>query len=93
MKSVKLQNGKSSDFPIQVIKKLSPILTPVLNAQFNSLMTDGIFPSCLKTGKITPIYKKYDEQLLENYRPVSTLLYQFFGKIFKKLSMLGFTVF
>ena len=36
-------------------------------------MTDGIFPSCtLKTGKITPIYKK-DEQLLENYRLVSTL--------------------
>ena len=78
-----LQNGKSSDFPIRVIKKLSPILTPVLTAQFNSLMTDGIFPSCLKTGKITPIYKKDDEQLLENYRPVSTL--PIFGKIFEKI--------
>ena len=44
-----LQNGKSSDFPIRVIKKISPILTPVLTAQFNSLMTYGIFPSCLKT--------------------------------------------
>ena len=44
-------------------------------------MTDGIFPSCLKTGKITPIYKKDDEQLLENYRPVSTL--PIFGKIFE----------
>ena len=46
-------------------------------------MTDGIFPSCLKTGKITPIYKKDDEQLLENYRPVSTL--PIFGKIFEKM--------
>ena len=46
-------------------------------------MTDGIFPSCLKTGKITLIYKKYDKQLLENYRPVSTL--PIFGKIFEKV--------
>ena len=51
-----LQNGKSNDFPIRVIKKLSSILTPVLIAKFNNLMTDGIFPSCLKTRKITPIF-------------------------------------
>ena len=57
-----LQNGIFSDFPIREIKKLSPILTPVLTAQLNSLMTDGIYPSCLKTGKITPMYKKrWDE--------------------------------
>ena len=78
-----LTNGKASDFPIHVIKKLSPILTPVLTAQFNSLMADGTFPSCLKTGKIAPIYKKDNEQLLENYRPVSTL--PIFGKIFEKI--------
>ena len=75
--------SQSSDFLIRVTKKLSPILTPVLTAQFNSLMTDGIFPSCLKTGKITPIYKNDDEQLLENYRPVSTL--PIFGKIFERI--------
>ena len=46
-------------------------------------MTDGIFPSCLKTGKLTTIYKKDDEQLLENYKPVSTL--PIFGKIFEKI--------
>ena len=78
-----LKNGKSSDFPIRVIKKLSPILTPILTAQFNSLMENGIFPSILKVGKITPVYKKDDEQLLENYRPVSTL--PIFGKIFEKI--------
>ena len=78
-----LQNGKSSDFPIKVIKKLSPILTPVLTAQFNNLMAEGIFPSILKIGKITPVYKKDDEQLIENYRPISTL--PIFGKIFEKI--------
>ena len=78
-----LENGKSSDFPIRLIKKLSHILTPVLTAQFNNAMSNGTFPSILKVGKITPVYKKDDEQLLENYRPISTL--PIFGKIFEKI--------
>jgi len=46
-------------------------------------MTAGIFPDALKVGKITPIYKKGSNELLENYRPVSTL--PIFGKIFEKI--------
>ena len=38
----------------------------------------GILLSCLKTGKNTPIYKKDDEQLLENC--------QILVKFLKKLS-------
>ena len=58
-------------------------LTPVLTAHFNSAMAESTFLSILKIGKITPIFKKDDEQLLENYRPISTL--PIFGKIFEKL--------
>ena len=78
-----LQNGKASDFPIRVIKKLSHILSPALNHHFNHLMKIGEFPTILKIGKISPIYKKDDEELLQNYRPVSTL--PIFGKIFEKI--------
>ena len=46
-------------------------------------MKIGKFPDTLKTGKITPIYKKEDEEQLENYRPISTL--PIFGKILEKL--------
>ena len=46
-------------------------------------MSIGNFPDQLKIGKITPIYKKGNEELLENYRPVSTL--PLFGKIFEKI--------
>ena len=46
-------------------------------------MDGGVFPSILKTGKITPIFKKGDPQFLDNYRPISML--PVFGKIFEKL--------
>ena len=78
-----LQNGKSSDIPIGVIKKTSKVLSPILTWQFNYLMKIGKFPDELKLGKVTPIFKKDNEELLENYRPVSTL--PIFGKIFEKL--------
>ena len=77
------QNGKSSDIPIHVIKMASHTISPIICALYNRCMKDGIFPDELKTGKITPIYKKEDKQLLENYRPVSTL--PIFGKIFEKV--------
>jgi hypothetical protein len=46
-------------------------------------MQEGVFPDELKIGRISPIYKKDNEELLENYRPVSTL--PVFGKILEKL--------
>ena len=78
-----LENGKASDIPIKIIKKSAHILSPVLEQQYNYAMHRGVFPHELKLGKITPIYKKNNEELLENYRPISTL--PIFGKIFEKL--------
>jgi hypothetical protein len=78
-----LKNGKSSDIPIHVIKRSSNMISPLLSVLYNECMKDGIFPDDLKVGRISPIYKKDNEELLENYRPVSTLAV--FGKIFEKL--------
>ena len=78
-----LKNGKSSDIPIHVIKQSSSIISSLLAVLYNECMRDGVFPNDLKTGRISPIYKKDNEQLLENYRPVSTLAV--FGKIFEKV--------
>ena len=46
-------------------------------------MGTGKCPDMIKFGKITPIFEKEDEQLLKNYRPVSTL--PIFGKIVEKI--------
>ena len=78
-----LKNGKSSDIPIHVIKKSAHVIAPYLACYFNRCMQEGYFPDELKTGRISPIYKKDNEELLENYRPVSTL--PIFGKILEKI--------
>ncbi len=46
-------------------------------------MSMGEFPDILKKSRVTPIFKKGNKELLENYRPVSTL--PIFGKILEKL--------
>ena len=78
-----LINGKSSDIPIRIVKRSSTIISGVLSKYYNILMHAGIFPDVLKIGKITPIFKKGDCELIENYRPISTL--PVFGKIFEKI--------
>ena len=78
-----LENGKASDIPVKIVKRSNKVISPTLAKHFNYLMQTGKFPDELKIGKITPIYKKDDAELLENYRPISTL--PIFGKIFEKI--------
>ena len=78
-----LDNNKSSDIPIRVIKKSAHVICPILSRYFNILMAEGTFPDVLKIGKVTPIFKKGNAEDVGNYRPVSTL--PIFGKIFEKV--------
>ena len=77
-----LDNGKASDISIRIIKICAPIILPYLTMFFNNFIKLGIFPDISKIGQITPIFKKGNPQLFQNYRPVSTL--PCFGKIFEK---------
>ena len=77
------KNGKASDFPIMVIKHIKDTIAPYLCKLYNNCISSGTFPQCLKTGKITPVYKKGGKDDISNYRPVSTL--PLFGKIFEKI--------
>ena len=76
-------NGKASDIPVRIVKRAAPVLAKILKLLYNNCISEGIFPSCLKTGRISHVFKKGDEQLIENYRPVSIL--PIFGKIFEKI--------
>ena len=78
-----LSSSKASDIPIRVLKACFDIISPLLTKFYNILMQKAIFPNMLKVAQVTPIYKKGDSQLLENYKPVSML--PIFGKLFEKM--------
>ena len=77
------ENDKASDISVTILKKCAAYISVHLSRFFNKFMESGIFPKILKIGKITPIFKKGDSQLFDNYRPISML--PIFGKTFEKL--------
>ena len=50
---------------------------------FNKSFSSGIFPDSLKIAKLTPVHKKDNKQLIENYRPIAVL--SSFSKLLEKL--------
>ena len=77
------KNEKASDISIALLKKCIPLLSGHLTGFLNAFMESGTFPKILKVGKITPVFKKGDCQIFDNYRPISIL--PIFGKIFEKV--------
>ena len=73
-------DGLSSILLKRIASKIQHVLTTIIN---QSLMS-GIFPSSLKIAKISPIYKKEDPHLTDNYRPISLL--PVISKIFEKVA-------
>merc|ERR1711884_504712 len=67
-----------------LLKKLCPEINEVLTCIINQSLMTGIFPSSLKIAKISPIYKKEDPHLTDNYRPISLL--PVISKIFEKVA-------
>ena len=78
-----LEIGKASDIPIKLVKRSEVVITPILKEYYNNFMQTGYFPDALKIGKVTPVFKKGDQEKFENYRPVSIL--PIFGKLFEKI--------
>ena len=79
------KNKKTSvhNIPIDIIKKISHVISPLLSQLFNESIETGIFPDKLKTGRVIPLYKEGSTADIKNYRPISTLL--IYSKIFEKL--------
>ena len=56
-----------------LLKRIEPILTPILTLIINQSLNSGIFSKKLKIAKIVPLHKKDDIHTIENYRPISLL--------------------
>ena len=66
-----------------VVNETSDIFFTPLKYIFNLSLQQGIFPENLKIAKVSPIYKKDEEFLLTNYRPISVFLC--FSKLLERI--------
>ena len=72
-------------FPTGLVKSCKDFLTPIIMQIVNKSLSTGEFPQAFKNALVTPLLKKrtLDEDVLNNYRPVSSLA--FISKITEKV--------
>ena len=70
--NLKVRKASGPDnIPARILKELAHEISPGLTAVFNQSLHTGELPSDWKTALVTPIFKKGNKHLPENYRPVS----------------------
>ena len=73
---VSLKTNKSSGYDeisADVVKRVSDEIFVILKHIFNISLAKGVFPDKLKIARVTPIFKKENNIILTNYRPISVL--------------------
>ena len=67
----------------KIVKWAANLFAPILKIIFNKCIDLGHYPSGMKTGKVTPVYKKGEKNEVNNYQPI-TILTQF-NQLFERL--------
>lgn len=81
--SLKLKGCHINTLPVFVYKYLAEEISPIIVKLFNLSVAKGVFPDCLKVGRVIPVHKSGDKKNTGNYRPISTL--PILSKIFERL--------
>ena len=87
MKYINDLASKSSCGPDKIssilLKRLANYIVTPLTVMINQSLCTGTFPDKLKLAKVIPLYKKGDNHVFDNYRPISLL--STVSKIFEKV--------
>ena len=72
--SLQAKNSSGFDgYSTKSLKHITPAIIKPLTLLTQQVLTTGIFPDKLKLAKVIPIYKKGEQALINNYRPISLL--------------------
>ena len=74
LKSLKVSKASGPDgISPRMLKMTATSITKPMTRLFNKSLRDNIFPDIWKRANVSPIFKKGDPHLCDNYRPVSLL--------------------
>ena len=79
---MKPKSSHLNSIPMKILKQVSPYISPILSFLINKSISEKIFPKCLKTSRVIPIYKDGNPEEANNHRPISLL--PPFSKVFEK---------
>ena len=81
-----LSSSKAAGYdniPVRLVKDGAGIIADPLAKLFNISISSGGYPTLWKYGQVTPVFKKGDENLKSNYRPITVLVS--FNNIFERI--------
>ena len=74
IKNMKSSTSKGHDgISSELLKLITSDVSKCITTIINQSLTSGIFPNSLKIAKVTTIFKKGNNNLITNYRPISVL--------------------
>ena len=84
IKNLASKNSSGHDgISARFIKRILETITSPLTHIINQSLCTGIFPDRLKIAKVIPLFKKGDQHILDNHRPISLL--PVISKVFEKI--------
>ena len=84
IRSLDINKAHSYDnISVRIVKICDDAMKKPLSIIYKNFIRTGIYPNMWKKSNIFPVHRKGDQQIVNNYRPVSLL--PIFGKVFEKI--------